>query len=210
MSGSISSSLVSEIRAEHEACERDARCAVGHAIRAGRLLRQVKGQLRHGEWLPWLATNVPFSQQTASAYMRIAENYGTSRTLPSSVNAALKGLAAGPTTICDACHREFSATKGHSCKALREKYEDNTISVYEIGNSERKRQIAEATKSRLEIGLVARVAAYADGAVAEFPIDRALAVATDEEVADWVSEIRKGARELNRLADRLEKARGSR
>lgn len=89
----LSPSVANEIRAEHEACERSARSAVEHAIRAGQLLEEVKAHLRHGEWLPWLTKNVPFSQQTANAYMRIAANYGTSRDLPASVNAALRGLA---------------------------------------------------------------------------------------------------------------------
>jgi hypothetical protein len=85
--------LAVKIRTEHAACERDARSAVEHAIRCGELLAEAKGKVKHREWLPWLAENFPATQQTANGYMRIASNYGTSRDLPASVNAALKELA---------------------------------------------------------------------------------------------------------------------
>jgi len=43
------------------------------AIRIGGLLTQIKSDLDHGEWLPWLKANVQFSQQTASIYVRCFE-----------------------------------------------------------------------------------------------------------------------------------------
>lgn len=42
-----------------------------HAIRAGELLTEAKEQVRHGEWLPWLAANFPSTRQMASGYMRL-------------------------------------------------------------------------------------------------------------------------------------------
>jgi hypothetical protein len=36
---------------------------------------QAKWQCKHGEWLPWLKTNVCFSVRTAQAYMRVAERW---------------------------------------------------------------------------------------------------------------------------------------
>lgn len=46
-----------------------------HAKEQGDDLLKVKPQIGHGNWLRWLATNVPFSQQTASDYMRVATEY---------------------------------------------------------------------------------------------------------------------------------------
>lgn len=85
-------SLADEIRVEHEACERDARSAVDHAIRAGELLLDAKVKVRHGEWLPWLEKNFPATVQTASGYMRLASNRGQIENA-SSIRGALADLA---------------------------------------------------------------------------------------------------------------------
>jgi hypothetical protein len=42
------------------------------AIEAGKLLRQVKKQLPHGEWLPWLRDNFRGSEMTAQRYVRLS------------------------------------------------------------------------------------------------------------------------------------------
>lgn len=44
------------------------------------MLLQIKAELIHGEWLPWLKRQqesgaIEFSQPTASKYMRLAANY---------------------------------------------------------------------------------------------------------------------------------------
>lgn len=44
------------------------------AIDAGNALIEAKSLLKHGEWLPWLAANVPMSQRSVSRYMRIARS----------------------------------------------------------------------------------------------------------------------------------------
>ncbi|MGH8635800.1 MAG: DUF3102 domain-containing protein [Burkholderiales bacterium] len=69
--------LAVEINREHaEAC-RYATAALQHAKRAGELLRQVKTDLPHGQWLPWVRTHCAFSTRTAQGYMRIAEHWPT-------------------------------------------------------------------------------------------------------------------------------------
>src|SRR5262245_54946552 len=40
------------------------------AIRIGELLIQAKAEMKHGQWLPWLKNNVPFTTVTAQSYMR--------------------------------------------------------------------------------------------------------------------------------------------
>lgn len=68
----IDRTTVARIREEHEACERAGRAWVEHAIECGRLLAEVKQQLRHGEWGPWLEDNFPASDRTARTYMQLA------------------------------------------------------------------------------------------------------------------------------------------
>lgn len=72
--------------------DRERRSAVEHAIRAGDLLIEAKAQVRHGEWLPWLAENFPASERLAQSYMRLAANPQRSAHFDS-VDAALKELA---------------------------------------------------------------------------------------------------------------------
>lgn len=71
------------VTAIHEAIERAERhgSAAIHQVGlriaaccdAGDLLTEQRGELRHGEWLPWLADNVPqITAQTARNWMRLA------------------------------------------------------------------------------------------------------------------------------------------
>ena len=46
-----------------------------HATRVGELLIEAKGQLSHGEWLPWLETHCSLSPRVAQGYMRIARQW---------------------------------------------------------------------------------------------------------------------------------------
>lgn len=84
--------LAGAIRREHDACERDARSAVEHAIRAGELLIDAKAEVSHGEWLPWLDTNFAFTPQTANGYMRLARRREQIEGAPS-ISVALAELA---------------------------------------------------------------------------------------------------------------------
>jgi len=63
-----------KIRQLHESVLRHARHALDEAIRIGGLLVKVKDKLEHGQWLPWLKSNVPFHENTARNYMRCFEN----------------------------------------------------------------------------------------------------------------------------------------
>jgi hypothetical protein len=67
--------LAVEINAEHRHVETALRAGLEHARRAGELLLKAKQQCRHGEWLPWLKTNVKFSGRTARAFMSIASRW---------------------------------------------------------------------------------------------------------------------------------------
>jgi Protein of unknown function (DUF3102) len=64
--------LAGRINAAHVAAAAALKSSVGHAMLAGELLLEAKEQVGHGEWLPWLKTNFPFSDRTAPLYMQIA------------------------------------------------------------------------------------------------------------------------------------------
>jgi hypothetical protein len=66
--------LAARIRAEHEAVSTALKESVRHAITAGELLVEAKGQLGHGRWLPWLRDHCTISERTAQLYMRVAKN----------------------------------------------------------------------------------------------------------------------------------------
>ena len=57
--------------AEHSAASDHARSALTHAVEAGRLLADAKAALSHGDFGPWLAENITFSDRTARGYMRL-------------------------------------------------------------------------------------------------------------------------------------------
>ena len=66
-------SLAREINTEHNACLLSAADAVTHAINAGKCLLEVKASLKHGEFMPWVEKNCPFSQDAANKYMRLSK-----------------------------------------------------------------------------------------------------------------------------------------
>jgi Protein of unknown function (DUF3102) len=73
MSGLITlPTLAARIRREHEQVATSMTSVINHAIAAGELLLEAKRQVKHGEWLPWLAKNCDIAERTAQVYMRLA------------------------------------------------------------------------------------------------------------------------------------------
>lgn len=62
---------VSEINEEHRKCRDSMQAGLEHALRVGELLSEVKGNLKHGEFIPWVENNCEFSTRTAQTYMRV-------------------------------------------------------------------------------------------------------------------------------------------
>jgi hypothetical protein len=56
--------------------------ALEHALRAGELLVEAKGQLKHAYWLPWLRDRVELSERDAQNSMRLARRSSTAADLP--------------------------------------------------------------------------------------------------------------------------------
>jgi hypothetical protein len=67
--------LAVRINAEHEAACAAIKSGAEHAMAAGDLLIEAKAALNHhGAWLPWLQQNCEMSERTAQLYMRMARN----------------------------------------------------------------------------------------------------------------------------------------
>jgi hypothetical protein len=72
-------SFVGQIKTEHKAVLRADGEALKHAIECGKYLNLAKENVlaARGKWTKWREENIPeISQQTASLYMRLAENEG--------------------------------------------------------------------------------------------------------------------------------------
>lgn len=67
--------LAREIKEAHDAAATAMRESLRHARRAGELLIEVKDQLPHGEFGPWIDAHCGFGWRTANLYMRIAREW---------------------------------------------------------------------------------------------------------------------------------------
>ena len=78
-SGPALATLAAEINAEHDAAENHARKAIEHARAAGEKLLLAKAGVAHGQWLPWLNSEIEsgrleIKSTQARVYMRVAAN----------------------------------------------------------------------------------------------------------------------------------------
>lgn len=71
MSKSLTVAPLDEIKQLHSEIISSARTTLDKAIRIGELLTEQRGKLKHGQWLPWVRENLPFSDQTARRYMGV-------------------------------------------------------------------------------------------------------------------------------------------
>jgi len=79
------------------ACEASGRKTVEHAATCGRALLAAKSQVKHGQWLDWLAKNFSQSRQRAQQFMEIANCYrGSNLEEATSVRDALRLIAESP------------------------------------------------------------------------------------------------------------------
>ncbi len=69
-------SRADEIKLLHGEIEGALRTSVEKAVRIGELLGEQKAELKHGEWLPWVEANLPFTEDTAQRYMRVFNDRG--------------------------------------------------------------------------------------------------------------------------------------
>jgi hypothetical protein len=67
--------LADQINHHHRQCEAAMQSGLQHALEAGRLLVEAKGQVKHGDWGAWLEEHFEGAERTAQAYIRVARQY---------------------------------------------------------------------------------------------------------------------------------------
>jgi len=67
----IEESRVQQIVTLHQEIAGHLKLSLEKAIRIGELLTEQKGSLKHGEFTPWVAANLPFTDRTARRYMKL-------------------------------------------------------------------------------------------------------------------------------------------
>lgn len=65
---------IEKIQGLHESIGANLNNALQNAILIGEILNRKKKELSHGQFLPWIESNLPFSRMTANKYMRLFEN----------------------------------------------------------------------------------------------------------------------------------------
>ena len=86
------------INDEHQLAYGRAEEAMDHVRKAGEVLIKAKAAMKHGEWLPWLESNVDASVRTVQSYMRVAQHWSELSALPAdtaalTIQGALETLA---------------------------------------------------------------------------------------------------------------------
>lgn len=67
----IESKRIEEIKKLHFEIMGNLKISLQNAIKIGELLVEQKKSMRHGEFIPWIEKNLPFSDRTARNYMRL-------------------------------------------------------------------------------------------------------------------------------------------
>ena len=70
----IERNRINEIVNLHSEIEGLLKLSLDKAIRIGELLYEQKANLKHGEYIPWIKTNLPFTERTGQNYMRLYDN----------------------------------------------------------------------------------------------------------------------------------------
>lgn len=171
----------------------DAKRVGGEAIiTIGRGLMEAKALLPHGEWLPWLAEKVEFSEGTAQRFMRLAREWSN------------------PSTLTD-----LGASKALQLLALPESEREAFLSeTHQVGGEEKTvidmsaRELAQAIKERDAARLAAEQAKVNEKAAVEAreKISQDMALA-NEHIAGLNAEVAEHsakAKEAQDTAARLE------
>lgn len=137
---------IETITAEIVALKADAGNAI---IGIGERLIEAKEQLEHGEWLPWLAEQVDFSERTARNFMRLAREWTNRQTLADlGASKALTLLA-----LPEAEREEFIEANDVPSMSTRELEQA-------IRERDEARKLAEAQKARAEAAEASQAATH--------------------------------------------------
>jgi hypothetical protein len=105
--GELVKTVISEIVTLHNEIAGHLNMSLSKAIRIGELLQGQKDSLKHGEFIPWLSKNIPFTDRTARNYMRLYQERDRLKTeTVSDLTSAYKLLTEHKEeTIREACMR---------------------------------------------------------------------------------------------------------
>jgi hypothetical protein len=67
--------LVAKINTAHRQAAGHFGKVLDYATECGRLLKEAKALVPHGEWLPWLSEHTEVSERSSQRYMQIADNW---------------------------------------------------------------------------------------------------------------------------------------
>jgi len=111
----IEKNRANEIVSLHGQIEGLLKQSLGKAIRIGQLLSEQKAALPHGEFIPWIKANLPFTDRTARNYMKLSENRDLLKTENVSDLRSAYALLAGPAEDTEAKSEGLAAeiAKGH-------------------------------------------------------------------------------------------------
>ena len=190
-------SLAAEIRREHEAATHAFASAVEHAARCGKLLAEVKAQLAHGEWLPWLAENFPASVRTAQNYMRLATHPDAQGLAHMGIEGALRHLAEPEPELVLEYETGLETEVEHKRELV-------LVPDPEHDLTRRQQDMANAARDRVESALH-----HLDGmcmALADIDPRRATTTATEEQVTRWLATEEQARKHLQRFAKLIRQA----
>lgn len=213
------------------------RQTVNAVFEIGKRLIEAKAQLKHGEWLEWLREEVAFSEASAQRYMRLAREYGESRTVTDLGAGKALELLALPESEREGFLEEndvLSMTKAQLKAAIRERDTANRQAAGERARAE----AAECSRLKMEQDMAAmkelhraavetqrekeEALARAEAELKELrtrPVEVAVEVAVEthdaapEQIAEARAEGEKAAEkkakeEIRKLREELKDARG--
>lgn len=86
---------VREILQLHDEIGQALRTTLPKAIRIGQLLAEQKAEVRHGQWLPWIKANLPFSARTVQDYLRFYARRDELKSVPGADIREARNLLTG-------------------------------------------------------------------------------------------------------------------
>jgi hypothetical protein len=202
----IEKSRVAEIVKLHAEIGGYLRMTLDKAIRIGELLTEQKTGLKHGAWLPWIESNLPFSERTAQDYMRFYDRREELKSASvADLRAARKLLAPLPETeetgsfseIMKLTQEYISSLPPNVDQRMRILAAENQASLLE-GN----KLFCGRTKRQMEIGQMLSALEFQeklrkDLARVMAEIERVLE--EPERTMEWQERSLEAGREMNRI-----------
>ena len=138
------SRLTGEIR---ELCRQARGIALAYATQIGKRLKAAKEELPHGAWLPWLKSEVEFSERNAQNFIKLYEEYGD-------FQIDFFGMISNPQTFADLPYSKALALLALPLEEREEfadKAQNSSLKELEEAIKARNAAIAEADKAKKRI-----------------------------------------------------------